>query len=99
MGKPANNYASTGTKPDKLVDGYTEENSDQTKTVDTSYVEPSSELTDQKTSDGYSEDSAPVKITQTSYTDDSASLVSDNTDSYNDEKTSEKIVEEVAVQS
>merc|ERR1711963_386700 len=97
--KPANNYASTGTKTDKLVDGYTEENSDQTKTVDTSYVEPSSELTDQKTSDGYSEDSAPVKITQTTYTDDSASLVSDNTDSYNDEKTSEKIVEEVAVQS
>ena len=48
----------------------------------------------EQTDGSYSDDSAPVKITQDTYTDDNAKLVSDNTDGYAEKKTAD-IVEEI----
>merc|ERR1712243_482170 len=70
-----------------------------TKQTD-AYVDPNAAQTDgyadtkaEQIDGSYSDDSAPVKITQETYTDDNAKLVSDNSDGYAEEKTAD-IVEE-----
>merc|ERR1712055_423380 len=82
----------------KQTDAYVEPfNAKQTD----AYVDPNAAQTDayadtkaKQTDGSYSDDSAPVKITQDTYTDDNAKLVSDNTDGYAEEKTAD-IVEEI----
>jgi len=82
----------------KQTDAYVEpSNAKQTD----AYVDPNAAQTDayadtkaEQTDGSYSDDSAPVKITQDTYTDDNAKLVSDNTDGYAEEKTAD-IVEEI----
>merc|ERR1711915_484200 len=92
------NYGNTDTKADqtdayvepsnaKQTDAYVDPNAAQTD----AYVEPSNA---KQTDGSYSDDSAPVKITQDTYTDDNAKLVTDNTDGYAEEKTAD-IVEEI----
>merc|ERR1712115_56680 len=91
------NYGTTDTKADQ-TDAYVEpSNAKQTD----AYVDPNAAQTDEYADtkaeqiDGsYSDDSAPVKITQETYTDDNAKLVSDNSDGYAEEKTAD-IVEEI----
>merc|ERR1712168_1410605 len=101
---PENIYGNTDTKADqtdayvepsnaKQTDGYVEpSNAEQTD----AYVDPNAAQTDgytdtksEQTDGSYSDDSAPVKITQDTYTDDNAKLVSDNTDGYAEEKTAD----------
>merc|ERR1712241_1431790 len=71
----------------KQTDGYVEpSNAKQTD----GYVDPKAEQVD----GSYSDDSAPVKITQDTYTNDNAKLVTDNADGHAEEKTAD-IVEEI----
>ena len=82
----------------KQTDAYVEpSNAKQTD----AYVDPNAAQTDgyadtkaEQIDGSYSDDSAPVKITQETYTDDNAKLVSDNSDGYAEEKTAD-IVEEI----
>merc|ERR1719430_1997870 len=83
--KPETNYGTTDTKADQ-TDAYVDPNAAQTD----AYADTKAEQTD----GSYSDDSAPVKITQDTYTDDNAKLVTDNTDGYAEEKTAD-IVEEI----
>merc|ERR1712243_414632 len=95
--KPETNYGTTDTKADQ-TDAYVEpSNAKQTD----AYVDPNAAQTDgyadtkaEQIDGSYSDDSAPVKITQETYTDDNAKLVSDNSDGYAEEKTAD-IVEEI----
>merc|ERR1711972_545866 len=83
--KPDTSYGTTDTKADQ-TDAYVDPNAAQTD----AYADTKAEQTD----GSYSDNSAPVKITQDTYTDDNAKLVSDNTDGYAEEKTAD-IVEEI----
>merc|ERR1712168_1552578 len=82
----------------KQTDAYVEpSNAKQTD----AYVDPNAAQTDgyadtkaEQIDGSYSDNSAPVKITQETYTDDNAKLVSDNSDGYAEEKTAD-IVEEI----
>merc|ERR1711937_179268 len=90
--KPETNYGTTDTKADQ-TDAYVEpSNAKQTD----AYVDPNAAQTDgyadtkaEQIDGSYSDDSAPVKITQETYTDDNAKLVSDNSDGYAEEKTAD----------
>jgi len=81
----------------KQTDGYVEpSNAKQTD----AYVDPNAAQTDgyadtkaEQVDGSYSDDSAPVKITQDTYTNDNAALVSDNSDGYAEE-TSADIVQD-----
>merc|ERR1712025_1200386 len=93
---PENIYGNTDTKADQ-TDAYVEpSNAKQTD----AYVDPNSAQTDgyadtkaEQVDGSYSDDSAPVKITQDTYTNDNAALVSDNSDGYAEE-TSADIVQD-----
>merc|ERR1711902_114666 len=93
---PENIYGNTDTKADQ-TDAYVDpSNAKQTD----AYVEPNAAQTDgyadtkaEQVDGSYSDDSAPVKITQDTYTNDNAALVSDNSDGYAEE-TSADIVQD-----
>merc|ERR1712058_191846 len=93
---PENVYGNTDTKADQ-TDAYVEpSNAKQTD----AYVDPNAAQTDvyadtkaEQVDGSYSDDSAPVKITQDTYTNDNAALVSDNSDGYAEE-TSADIVQD-----
>jgi len=77
--KPETDYGTTETKADQTDASYADTKADQTD----AYVDPKADQTDaytdpksEQTDGSYSDDSAPVKITQQTYTDDSAALVS-----------------------
>merc|ERR1712179_492940 len=96
--KPETDYGTTETKADQTDASYADTKADQTD----AYVDPKADQTDaytdpksEQTDGSYSDDSAPVKITQQTYTDDSAALVSTDTESYSEEKSAE-IVEDKA---
>jgi len=96
--KPETDYGTTETKADQTDASYADTKADQTD----AYVDPKADQTDaytdpksDQTDGSYSDDSAPVKITQQTYTDDSAALVSTDTESYSEEKSAE-IVEDKA---
>merc|ERR1712240_143587 len=93
---PENIYGNTDTKADQ-TDAYVEpSNAKQTD----AYVDPNAAQTDgyadtkaEQVDGSYSDDSAPVKITQDTYTNDNAALVLDNSDGYAEE-TSADIVQD-----
>jgi len=97
--KPETDYGTTETKADQTDASYADTKADQTD----AYVDPKADQTDaytdtksEQTDGSYSDDSAPVKITQQTYTDDSAALVSTDTDTYSEEKSAEIVEDKVA---